>query len=110
MAALCSEELITDHHRTFELKGVANEMKTADDSGPNGLYLIQKHVRVESGEIAEMCVEVKMLIGRVDSFCVGGINGETGGTEFLLFNGFVRTNGNVIISPEKLCPKAFASR
>lgn len=110
IAALCSEEVMTDHHRTFELKGVMNEVKTANDSGPNGLFL-----SVESGKIAETCVEVKMLIERVDSFCVGGINGETGGTGFLLFSGFVRTNRNVIInlrweSLEQLCLQVFASR
>lgn len=115
IAALCSEELITDHHRTFEVKGMTSEMRTADDFGPHGLFLIQKHVRVETGRIVETCVEVKTLIERVGSFCVGGINGETGGTDFLLFNGFVRTNGNVVISLlwkslEQLRPKAFTSR
>lgn len=72
------EELITDHHRAFELKGATNKMKTADNSGPNGLFLIRG-------------VEVKTPIERVDSFCAGGINGETGGSGFLPFNGFVRT-------------------
>lgn len=115
IAALRSEELVTVYHWPFELKGVTNDMKPADDAGSNGLFPIQKHVRVESGEIAEIRVEVKTLIERVGSFCVGGINVETGGTEFLLFNSFVRTNGNVIISHrlenrEQLCLKAFTSR
>uniref|UniRef100_A0A3Q2CZG2 Serine protease n=1 Tax=Cyprinodon variegatus TaxID=28743 RepID=A0A3Q2CZG2_CYPVA len=69
---------------------------------------IQNLLRVNFGQSAQMCREVKAmkkLMGLSDSVCQVRINGVPNGTGFLLFGRYVLTNGHIIqdIYDEKRC-------
>lgn len=60
---------------------------------------IQNLLRVDFGQSAQMCSEVKTmkkLMSLSDSVCQVRINGNPNGTGFLLFGSYVLTNGHVI--------------